>query len=355
MQSLTVRAASRTYDILIGEGLMSRAGEFCREVNPKGSRALLVTDSNVGPIYAGRAARSLEGAGYAVASFTFPAGEDHKRLDTVAAMTARLAAEGFTRSDLVVALGGGVTGDMAGFAAAIWLRGVDFVQIPTSLLAQVDSSVGGKTAVDIPEGKNLVGAFHQPIRVIADLAALDTLPPAFLADGMAEVIKAACIKDAAFFADLEDGDALSRERREDTVLRAVAIKRDVVERDETESGERKLLNFGHTLGHAYEKYYGYTGLSHGRAVAVGMAAVTEAAEQQGLTAPGTLARLLPVLAAYGLPARDKAPLSEVLPAAALDKKRTGGDIDLVLLREIGDSFLHRLPIERLGAFLGGTV
>lgn len=352
MQTLTVRAKSRTYDIFVGSGLLDRAGELCREVNPGGQRALVVTDSNVFPLYAGRTARSLEEAGYAVSVFTFSAGEEHKRLDTVTRIYGKLAAGGFTRSDLLVALGGGVTGDMTGFAAATWLRGVDFVQIPTSLLAQVDSSVGGKTGVDIPEGKNLVGAFRQPARVLADTDTLDSLPPLFLADGMAEIIKAACIKDAAFFAGLEAGDALSPARREDTIVRAVAIKQGVVERDETEAGERKLLNFGHTLGHALEKYYHYTGLTHGCAVAVGMALITAASERQGLTAPGTLRRLAPVLEAYGLPVSDKADPADFLPGVALDKKRSGSDIDLVVLRAIGEGVVHRLPLSGLAAFLG---
>lgn len=353
MTTLSVHTRSRAYDIFVGDGLLRQAGPLCREVNPRGARALIVTDSNVYPLYAGQVARSLESAGYAVSVFAFPAGEEQKRLDTIARIYAKLAEENLTRSDLLVALGGGVTGDMTGFAAATWLRGVDFVQIPTSLLAQVDSSVGGKTGVDIPQGKNLVGAFRQPARVLADLSVLDSLPPSFLTDGMAEIIKAGCILDKELFAALEAGDALSPARREATVVRAIAIKQGVVERDETETGERKLLNFGHTLGHALETYYHYTGLTHGRAVALGMAAITAASERTGLTAPGTLDRLLPVLEAYGLPVSDKAAPADYLPAVAMDKKRTGAAIDLVLLRSIGDAFIHRLPLSELPAFLGG--
>ena len=189
--------------------------------------------------------------------------------------------------------------------------------------------------------------------MLADLSTLDSLPPAFLTDGMAEIIKAGCILDKELFAWLEAGDALSPARREATVVRAIAIKQGVVERDETETGERKLLNFGHTLGHALETYYHYTGLTHGRAVALGMAAITAASERTGLTAPGTLDRLLPVLEAYGLPVSDKAAPADYLPAVAMDKKRTGAAIDLVLLRSIGDAFIHRLPLSELPAFLGG--
>ncbi len=353
MKTIPVRTASRLYDIVVETGVLARAGALCREVNPHGTRAMLVTDSHVFPPYGGQTARSLEEAGYTVSVFTFPAGEEQKRLDTVCALYAKLAAAGLTRADLLVALGGGVTGDMTGFAAATWLRGVDFVQIPTSLLAQVDSSVGGKTGVDIPEGKNLVGAFRQPARVLVDPGVLDSLPPAFLSDGMAEVIKAGCILDAALFADLADGEALAPSRREDTLVRAIAVKQGVVERDETEQGERKLLNFGHTLGHALEKYYQYTGISHGRAVAVGMVEITRASERLGLTRPGTLERLLPVLAAYGLPVSDPADPAAYLAGVALDKKRTGGSIDLVLLKTIGESFVHRIPLADLPAFLAG--
>ena len=345
-------AASRPYDIVIGPGLLKEAGERSRRIN-RGVRVLLVSDSNVAPLYADTVAESYAAAGYRVTRFVFPAGEESKRLSTIAALYEQLAADGLTRADLIAALGGGVTGDMAGFAAATWLRGIDFVGLPTSLLAQVDSSVGGKTGVDIPQGKNLVGAFWPPRLVLADTDALSTLPADILSDGMAEVVKAACIKDAPFFHWLSRQDALSDENLPETVSRAVDIKRRVVESDEREAGERRLLNFGHTLGHALETYYHYTGLTHGRAVALGMAAITAASERTGLTAPGTLDRLLPVLEAYGLPVSDPAAPADYLPAVAMDKKRTGAAIDLVLLRSIGDAFIHRLPLSELPAFVGG--
>ena len=286
MKTLRVNTA-RAYDILVGRGLLEQAGALSREVNG-GSRALIVTDSHVFPLYAGAAARSFEEAGYQTAVFTFPAGEENKRLEIIAEIYGRLAVGGFTRKDLLVALGGGVTGDMTGFAAATWLRGMDFVQIPTTLLAQVDSSVGGKTGVDIPQGKNLVGAFWQP-----------------------------------------------------------------VERDENETGERKLLNFGHTMGHALEKYYDYSALSHGRAVALGMVLITEASQRQGLTEKGTVERICAVLERHGLPIADTATLDDYLPGVALDKKRSGTDIDLALLRRIGEGFLYRMPVALLGGFLRG--
>lgn len=348
IETLTMHA-SRTYDILLGRGLLAQAGAYSRAVNG-GKRALIVSDSHVAPLYADKAAASFRAAGYDTDVFVFPAGEQSKRLETIAAIYGRLAERGFTRADLLVALGGGVTGDMTGFAAATWLRGVDFVQIPTSLLAQVDSSVGGKTGVDIAEGKNLVGAFHQPIRVIADMDTLDTLSAPIFADGMGEVIKAAAIKDAALFARLEQPDAMSPDNRLAVITRCVDIKRQVVENDERESGERKLLNFGHTLAHALEKYYHYEGISHGSAVAVGMVAITKSAERAGLTPAGTAVRLADMAARYGLPADDPAPLSDYLAGVGMDKKRTGSGIDLVLLHDIGDAFVQPMPLDALPAF-----
>lgn len=349
MKTLRVNTA-RAYDILVGRGLLEQAGALSREVNG-GSRALIVTDSHVFPLYAGAAARSFEEAGYQTAVFTFPAGEENKRLEIIAEIYGRLAAGGFTRKDLLVALGGGVTGDMTGFAAATWLRGMDFVQIPTTLLAQVDSSVGGKTGVDIPQGKNLVGAFWQPRLVIVDTSTLETLPPAFFTDGVGEIVKYACIRDRELFDLLESGEALTPARLEETVLRCIDCKRGVVERDEREAGERKLLNFGHTLGHALERYYHYEGPTHGCAVAVGMARITAASEARGLTVPGTGERLLRVLKRCGLPADDPANNAALLPGVSMDKKRDGVSIDLVILREIGDACVYRLPLASLAAFL----
>lgn len=342
-------AASRPYDIVIGPGLLKEAGERSRRINC-GVRVLLVSDSNVAPLYADTVAESYAAAGYRVTRFVFPAGEESKRLSTIAALYEQLAADGLTRADLIAALGGGVTGDMAGFAAATWLRGIDFVGLPTSLLAQVDSSVGGKTGVDIPQGKNLVGAFWPPRLVLADTDALSTLPADILSDGMAEVVKAACIKDASFFHWLLQQDALSDENLPETVFRAVDIKRRVVEADEREAGERRLLNFGHTLGHALEAQSHFR-LSHGRAVAAGMMLVTRAAERKGLTAPGTAEDIAALLRRYGLPDGDGTPPEEYLPYAALDKKRAGDSLSLVLLHRIGDGYIHPIPADSLPAFV----
>ncbi len=342
----------KPYDILLGQGLLKDAGALIRIVHKKGQRALIVTDSNVGPLYAKTVSDSLVKAGYRVVSvLTFPAGEKHKRLETVSHMYTALAKGQFDRSDIIVALGGGVTGDMAGYAAATWMRGIPFVQIPTSLLAQVDSSIGGKTGVDIKEGKNLVGAFLQPLLVIADIDTLSTLPKEYVTDGMGEVVKSACIRDAELFELLEKDNDFSPELLTEVVRRCMLVKSRVVENDEHESGERKLLNFGHTLAHALEKHLNYEGISHGCAVAVGMAAITAASERRGLTETGTAKRLCALLAKFGLPTIGPAPLSAYLDGVKLDKKCAGGQVDLVLIDRIGSAFCHRINTADIGGFL----
>ncbi len=342
----------RPYEIFLGRGLLAKAGTLIREVHTKGTKALVVCDSNVTPLYAKTVSDSLIKAGYRTVSvLTFPAGEKHKRMETIMHIYKALATGQFDRSDVIVALGGGVTGDMAGYAAATWMRGIDFVQIPTSLLAQVDSSIGGKTGVDIPEGKNLVGAFWQPIRVIADIDTLSTLPQEYVTDGMGEVVKSACIRDKALFELLEKDQAFSPDLLLEIVRRCMLVKCRVVENDEKESGERKLLNYGHTLGHALEKQMNYTGISHGCAVAVGMAALTAASERNGLTEEGTTARLCALLQKFGLPTVGPLPVSSYIDAVKLDKKCIGGSVDLVLLSRIGDAFCHRLKTDDLSEFL----
>lgn len=351
MTVISVNTAT-SYEIVQHRGILASVGDYCRRVN-SGDRALIVTDSNVGPLYAAAVADSLTAAGYRADVFTFQAGEQSKTLATVEQIFDRLAADAFSRTDLLVALGGGVTGDMTGFAAATWMRGMDFVQIPTSLLAQVDSSVGGKTGVDIPAGKNLVGAFWQPRLVLLDADLLNTLPPAVFADGMAEIIKTACIKDAALFDRLEAGAAHHSDELESVIAACVSIKRDVVERDERESGERKLLNFGHTLGHALEAYYHYETRTHGCAVAIGMCVISEAAERAGLTATGTTDRIRRVLTQYHLPIADTAQPRDYLQAVFHDKKRSGTALDLVLIERIGAGFVHRMPVDEVASFVTG--
>lgn len=338
MKTLAVKTG-RPYHILIENGILKECGMYIRNCS-RAQRAMVISDSNVFPLYGKTVSDSLSKNGFSVCTHVFPAGEQSKRLSSIEAMYTDLARHHFTRSDLIVALGGGVTGDMAGFAAASYLRGIDFVQIPTSLLAQVDSSVGGKTGVDIEEGKNLVGAFWQPSLVLIDPDTLSSLPPRFFSDGMAEVIKNGCIKSLPLFEQLERCDI--KKEVNDIIYQCVDIKRGVVERDEHEAGERMLLNFGHTLGHSLEKLYHYTGLSHGEAIAVGMVMITRASEYAGLTKKGTLARLVPLFHKYGLPVSDPAALKSVAEGAFTDKKSSGNDISIVLLREIGDSFTKKI-------------
>ena len=351
MTSLTVSVGDRSYDVLFGRGLIARAGELARATVKEPGRAVIVTDKNVAPLWLDGVCGSFATAGFAVATVVLEPGEEHKQLSAVKDIYAGFAESGLTRDDLCVALGGGVVGDVAGFAAATWLRGIRLVQIPTTLLAQVDSSVGGKTGVDLPMGKNLVGSFHQPSLVLIDPDVLATLPQPWPADGFAEMIKAGCILDAAFFATLAAGDVDT----EAAVLRAVDIKRRLVEQDETDRGCRKLLNFGHTVGHALEAAGQYRTFTHGQAVAIGMAAVTRSSERRGLTAPGTAARLEAALAAYGLPTAADVPLVDLLPLMLHDKKCHGGDIDLVILKSIGHAAVYTLAADELGTFLEGSL
>ena len=348
MKTLQVKTG-RPYGIRIERGCLNRCGTLARNVS-KAQKAAVITDSNVGPLYAKIAAVSLEKAGFCTFTHVFPAGESSKVLGSISDMLSFLAGNAFTRGDLIVALGGGVTGDMAGFAASIYMRGIDYIQIPTSLLAQIDSSVGGKTAVDLPQGKNLCGAFWQPRLVLIDPELLSTLPPRFFADGMAEAIKYGCIDDAPLFDRLERetaGDFL-----EEMIFSCVDSKRRIVEEDERESGRRMLLNFGHTLGHALEKYGHFAGYSHGEAVGIGMLLACAAGERNGLTQPDTCERIQSLLEKYRLPIACDAPLGTLLQLAASDKKRAGDSIHFILLRKIGESFTLPLSLEQLPSFFG---
>lgn len=349
MKKLTVNVG-KGYDILIEKGLLFSCGEIVRGVS-KAEKAAVITDSNVGKLYAEKVKESLEKVGFSVCVYEFEAGEKSKTLKTVYGMLCFLAENGLTRSDIVVALGGGVTGDMAGYAAASYMRGVDFVQIPTSLLAQIDSSVGGKTGVDLPQGKNLCGAFWQPRAVIIDPDVLRTLPERYFTDGMGEAVKYGCIKDESLFERLENENV--KDFIDELIFTCVDIKRKVVENDEREKGERMLLNFGHTFGHALEKYYNFGKLSHGEAVSVGMALLTLAGEQNGITQKGTYDRLVRLCKKYGLPTYDDAPLDELVKIAVSDKKMRSDGLRLVLLKKIGDSFVEPMAIDRVRSFIGG--
>ncbi len=340
MDTLRVELGSRSYPIVIGSGLLSRADLIAQYI--PGRDVLLVSNTTVAPLYA-PALRSALGV-RRIVEVTLPDGEEHKTLATVSRMLDVLVANRFARDATVLALGGGVVGDMAGFAAACYQRGVAYAQVPTTLLAQVDSSVGGKTGVNHPGGKNLIGAFHQPATVIADTDTLKTLPPRELRAGLAEVIKYGLICDEALFAWLEqnmdallahDAAALSH-----VIRRSCEIKAEIVGRDEREQGDRALLNLGHTFGHALESTTGYTRWLHGEAVGAGLLMAATMSREAGLLPADYVERLRRLLVRAGLPteARDLR-ADTVLEHMRIDKKVKSGRIRLVLLRSIGTSFV----------------
>ncbi|MDE7218860.1 MAG: 3-dehydroquinate synthase [Oscillospiraceae bacterium] len=345
METVTVNA-SVPYPVHISSGLLERAGELIAGVTHSRTCAV-ITDTTVEKLYAAPVCRSLQDAGFRVCLHAFPAGEQSKNLQTYGGMLEFLAENKLTRSDFAVTLGGGVVGDMGGFAAATYQRGIDFIQIPTTFLAASDSSVGGKTAIDLAAGKNLAGAFHQPKMVICDTDAFRTLPEDIFADGVAETVKHGLIADKDFYQFLMTGDI--RAGIDEVVRRNVEIKATVVGEDEKEHGRRKLLNFGHTLGHAIEKCSGYT-ISHGRAVSSGMVLASRAAEKLGFSPAGTLDAVLAACRRFGLPETCPYTASELYAAATGDKKRDGGSIDVVVLEETGKAKTVRLDLDGLREF-----
>ena len=343
---LTVDLGKSSYPIYIENNLLERAGELIPQAF-SGRRIMIISDDHVYPLYGDTLKRHLSGD-YECFHLVLPHGEATKSFQSLPGIYTAMLEAKISRSDAVIALGGGVIGDLAGFAAASFLRGVKFIQIPTSLLAQVDSSVGGKVAVDLPEGKNLVGAFYQPSLVLIDPAVLNTLPPRFVNDGMGEVIKYGCIKDESLFQTLEGYGSFGH--LPEIVKRCVNIKRIVVEHDQFDTGERMLLNFGHTLGHTIEQYYQYGRESHGEAVSIGMYQLTLLSELEGLTEKGTAARILNMLNAYGLPFKSGLPMDALIGAIKLDKKNLENRLNIVLLHGIGDSYVHPVSIDFFGKY-----
>lgn len=342
---LTVDLGKNSYPIYIENNLLERAGDLIPQAF-SGRRIMIISDDHIYPLYGDTLKRQLSGD-YECFHLVLPHGEATKSFQSLPGIYSAMLEAKISRSDAVIALGGGVIGDLAGFAAASFLRGVKFIQIPTSLLAQVDSSVGGKVAVDLPEGKNLVGAFYQPSLVLIDPAVLNTLPPRFVNDGMGEVIKYGCIKDESLFQALEGYGSFAalKEHLPEIVKRCVDIKRIVVEHDQFDTGERMLLNFGHTLGHTIEQYYQYGRESHGEAVSIGMYQLTLLSELEGLTEKGTAARILNMLNAYGLPFKSGLPMDALIGAIKLDKKNLENRLNIVLLHGIGDSYVHPVSID----------
>ena len=337
MKTIHINTASKNYDVVIGGGLIEKAAELLP--HKKAATAAIVSDDNVAPLYCDKLENALKTIGLRVVRFVFHAGESSKNPDTLIELLTFLAESRLTRSDMLFALGGGVTGDMAGLAAALYMRGIPLVQLPTTLLSAVDSSVGGKTAIDLKNGKNLVGAFYQPNLVICDTAALDTLPSAEIANGNAEIVKYAAIRDASLLDIIHEPD-----RRDELIARCVSIKNDVVSEDEHDTGLRQLLNFGHTFGHAIEKLSNYS-TPHGNAVAIGMVIITNACVKKGICPAETLDILVDALKKCGLPTSANYTAEEMFDTVLSDKKRASDHITLVIPEYFGNCVLKKCTLE----------
>ncbi len=338
--------ASKEYNVHIGSDFLDTIGEKIRELKAP-CRVVLVSDDTVYSYYGERVKMSLKDSGYSVCEYVFPHGEDSKSMETFCKIQEFCAESSITRTDLFIALGGGVTGDLTGFVASTYLRGVDFVQIPTTVLSMVDSSVGGKTAINLNAGKNLCGAFYQPIAVFADCDTLKTLPNEIFNEGCAEIIKYGMILDKDFLEFLKDNDI--KENIEYVIRRCVEIKRDVVVADEFEKGERKLLNFGHTIGHAIEKCSNLT-ISHGNAVAIGMAIATKGAYKVGISEDFSDI-LLSILEKNQLPATCEFSTEELYRASLSDKKRSLDTISLIVPEKLGLCKIVKVSVDDLQNFI----
>jgi len=334
--------ASTSYDVLVGNGLLTNLGQYLLSSLKSACKIAIISDSNVFPLYGTLVQKSLKNAGFETVTYSFPAGESSKTSATYLGILNFLAENHITRSDAVLALGGGVVGDVTGFAAATYLRGIRYIQVPTTLLAMVDSSVGGKTAIDLPAGKNLVGAFYQPSLVLCDLDTLSTLPMSVFCDGCAEVIKYGVLYNADLFQHLQEfGLDFDREA---IVSRCVEHKRDVVAEDEFDTGARQKLNLGHTIGHGIEAQSNFT-ITHGQAVAIGMAIVAKA----GCRA--IYEQLVAVLEKFQLPTTTYFTAKQLYTSALSDKKRSGGTVNLIVPKAIGDCAIVPIDVDKLESFI----
>lgn len=345
MKRLTINLNNQSYNILIKRNLKNDFGIHIKEVF-NGKKICIITDNNLNKLYGVKISQLLRKHGFEIKIISIVPGEKSKDFSNLAPIYESLLDFNLTRSDLIVALGGGVVGDLSGFVASTFLRGIDFVQIPTSLLAQVDSSVGGKVAVDLDRGKNLIGSFYHPKLVLIDTAMLDTLPDKFFNDGIAEVIKYGCIKDSVLFDTLSTSHGkMLKENIGEIIYRCCEIKKQVVETDEKDKGNRMILNFGHTLGHAIEKIYGFEKYSHGEGVAIGMYMITKISEQLGLTKAFTSDKIKNTLVQYNLPFKiDVKDENKLLDTIKLDKKNLNGDLNIILINDIGKSFIYKTDI-----------
>ncbi len=344
MYNLNINLPDKNYDIIIKKGLIKDIGEHVKSVY-KNKKIAVITDTNVDRIYGETLRENLENNGFNVHFVVVEAGEKSKSISVLESVYDRLLSLNITRGDMIITFGGGVVGDLGGFAASTLLRGIKFIQIPTSLLAQIDSSIGGKVAVNLPKGKNLVGSFYHPEAVFIDPELLGTLDKRFIADGMAEVIKYGCIRDRKLFDKLLNYSSQEElfENIEEIIHDCCDIKREVVEDDEKDLGIRMILNFGHTLGHVIENYYNYEKYTHGEAVAMGMYHITKKSEALGITEAGTTGLIKEILEKYKLPFEmPDIPKENILETISLDKKSDVDEISLVLIKSIGDAFLKKI-------------
>ena len=350
MKELHVSLKENSYDIIIGTNFTSEFSEYISEIH-KGKKIFIITDSNIEKLYASKIPTFFEGYEYTL--HIIEAGEKNKHLETVKDIYTSMIEDGVTRDDLVVAFGGGVVGDIAGFVAATYLRGVKFIQIPTTVVSQVDSSVGGKVGVDLPAGKNLVGAFYQPKLVLIDIAFLRTLETRYFFDGFAEIVKYGCIYDKELFSKLENivkEDHLRKnlmDNMEDIVYRSCEIKKEVVEKDEKESNLRMILNFGHTIGHAIEQYYNFEKHSHGEAVSIGMIDIVNIGEKLGITKKDEIIRIQKLLERLKLPITDDYPIDKITNIMKRDKKSKSDGISFIFLKEIGKVEIIKMSSEEV--------
>ncbi|MDL2233478.1 3-dehydroquinate synthase [Ruminococcaceae bacterium OttesenSCG-928-L11] len=339
------------YRVLVGQDILHTLGERIGALpHQRYHQVMVISDSNVAPLYMGQVQAALATCGLDFHPYVFPAGEASKAFSVAADIISALSGKGFGRKDLIIALGGGVTGDLSGFVAAIYQRGIDYIQIPTTFLAAIDSSVGGKTAVNIPEGKNLAGAFWQPRLVLCDIRTLDTLPEDTLIDGVAEAIKYGCIRDKALFEALAAGNR--GYDLQQVIGECIAIKADIVAQDERDNGLRQILNFGHTAGHAIEKLSHFA-ISHGKAVGIGMVMAARAGEARGITQAGTAEQIARALQSNGLPTEAPYSVDDIARECLGDKKRESDCIHMILPEAIGRARIVPVPTNELAAFYRG--
>lgn len=348
MEKLHINLDEKSYDIFIERGVFEEAGKYISKVYKK-KKIVVVTDTNVDKLYGEQLLKTLKMSGYTPVKVVFEAGEENKNFETLTEVYEKIIDSEIKRGDLLIAFGGGVVGDLAGFAASTIYRGIDFIQIPTTLLAQVDSSVGGKVAVDTRRGKNLVGSFYQPKMVIIDPDLLKTLDEREIRSGMAEVIKYGAIYDNEFFEYLLGKEGLkdSMVDIEKIIKKCCEIKAKIVEIDELDMGLRMILNFGHTLGHAIEKYYDYTKYTHGEAISIGMYEITRLGEKLGITNAGESKKIKEILTKYGLPIEDRVEIKDLIEIMKTDKKNISGILNFIFLSEIGKVDIKKVAEEEI--------